>query len=451
MNTEGAEGSGSRRRVVIMGAGGRDFHDFNTVFRDDPDCEVVAFTAAQIPGIDDRRYPASLAGPLYPDGIPIVPEAQLASLVEAAAIDEVVFAYSDIPHVEVMHRASSAIAAGADFRLLSSRSTLLKSTSRVVAVCATRTGCGKSQTSRAIARMLRKDGRRVVMVRHPMPYGDLASMAVQRFTTLADIDATDPTVEEREEYEAVVAMGVVMYAGVDYRSILRAAESEADIIIWDGGNNDLPFFRPDLMVTVTDALRPGDGLTHYPGEVNLRLADIVVVNKVDGAAHPDVERAVADAHLVNPDAQIVLTASPTRLEAGPSVEGRRVLVVEDGPTLTHGGMSHGAGTIAARTARAGELIDPRAVAVGSIATTFDRYPHIGPVLPAVGYSAEQLAELESTIAAVDCDVVVIGTPIDLGRLIDIPHPVRRATYESADSGSPTLTEAVMARVQTWTA
>jgi predicted GTPase len=433
-----------------MGAGGRDFHDFNTVFRADADHEVVAFTAAQIPGIDDRRYPAPLAGPLYPDGIPIVPEDQLADLVGDAAVDEVVFAYSDIPHVEVMHRASIAIAAGADFRLLGSRSTLLDSTARVIAVCATRTGCGKSQTSRAIARMLRQEGRHVVMVRHPMPYGDLASMAVQRFTTLADIDATDPTVEEREEYEAVVAMGVVMYAGVDYHAILRAAESEADVVIWDGGNNDLPFFRPDLMVTVTDALRPGDGLTHHPGEANLRLADIVVVNKVDAATGESVDRSIADARRVNPGAQIVRTASPTRLEPGPPVEGQRVLVVEDGPTITHGGMTHGAGTIAARAAGAGELVDPRPVAVGSIADTFDRYPHIGPVLPAVGYGAEQLAELEATIAAVDCDVVVIGTPIDLSRLIDIAHPVRRATYESADAGSPTLAEAVMARVHHWT-
>ncbi len=288
------------------------------------------------------------------------------------------------------------------------------------------------------------------MVRHPMPYGDLESMAVQRFTTLADIDATNPTVEEREEYEAVVAMGVVMFAGVDYHAILRAAEREADVVIWDGGNNDLPFFRPDLMVTVTDALRPSDGRSYHPGEINLRLADIVVVNKVDAAADESVELAIADARCVNPSAEIVRTASPVQLDRGPPVEGRRVLVVEDGPTITHGGMPYGAGTVAARAAGAGGLIDPRPVAVGSIAATFERYAHIGPVLPAMGYGAEQLAELAATIAAVDCDVVVIGTPIDLSRLIDIPHPVRRAIYGSADAGSPTLTEAIMARTRNWT-
>ena len=447
--TDRPDGSSDPTRVVIMGAGGRDFHDFNTVFRDDPTQRVIAFTAAQIPGIADRRYPASLAGPLYPDGIPIVAEDRLAEVVREEAVDEVVFAYSDLPHTEVMHRASIALAAGAGFRLLGTGPTMLGSTARVVAVCATRTGCGKSPTSRAIAAMLRAEGLRVVMLRHPMPYGDLAPMAVQRFATLADIDAAGPTVEEREEYEPVVAMGVVMYAGVDYRAILAAAEREADVIVWDGGNNDLPFVRPDLMVTVTDALRPGDGLTHHPGEANLRLADVVVVNKVDVATAEDVERAAGDARLVNPRATVVRTASPVALGPGPPLHGRRVLVVEDGPTITHGGMPRGAGAVAALAAGAAELVDPRPAAVGSIAGTFARHPHIGPVLPAMGYGPEQLAELEATIAGVDCDAVVIGTPVDLARLVDIARPVRRATYECADAGTPTLREAVMARVRAW--
>ena len=437
------------RRVVIMGAGGRDFHDFNTVYRDDPDREVVAFTATQIPGIDDRRYPASLAGPRYPDGIPIVPEARLADLVEQSGVDEVVLSYSDLPHVEVMHRASLVLATGADFLLLGPHATMLDTATKVIAVCATRTGCGKSQTTRAIARMLVAEGRRVVVVRHPMPYGQLDAMVVQRFASLADIDAAHPTIEEREEYESAVALGVVVYAGVDYEAILRAAEAEADVIIWDGGNNDMPFFRPDVMVTVADALRPGDGLTHHPGEANLRLADVVVVNKVDVAEPSDVSRVVTEVHAVNPDAQIVLTASPVTLDAGPPLDGKRVLVIEDGPTITHGGMPFGAGTVAARAAGASELVDPRAAAVGSIADTYASNPHIGAVLPAMGYGDEQLADLAATIAATDCDAVVVGTPIDIARLIDIPHPVRRARYESADAGSPTLAEVLMPHVRQW--
>jgi predicted GTPase len=444
----GDPAGGPRRRVVIMGAGGRDFHDFNTVFRDDPAVEVVAFTAAQIPGIDDRRYPPSLAGPLYPEGIPIVAEAHLAGLLGAGPgaaggpVEEVVLAYSDLPHAEVMHRASVALAAGAGFRLLAPRATMLRSTARVVAVCATRTGCGKSQTSRAVARVLLELGLRVVMVRHPMPYGDLEAMRVQRFADLADIDASDPTVEEREEYEAVVAMGLVMFAGVDYRAILAAAEAEADVIVWDGGNNDLPFYRPDLMITVADALRPGDGLTHHPGEANLRMADVVVVNKVDAAPPEAVEEAVAAARAVNPSAEVVLTASPVALGPGPSLEGTRVLVVEDGPTITHGGMPFGAGTVAARAAGASELVDPRPWAVGTIAETFRRHPHIGAVLPAMGYGHEQLADLAATVAATRCDVVVVGTPIDLTRLVDLGHPSRRATYESADAGPLRLADVV---------
>jgi predicted GTPase len=360
----------------------------------------------------------------------------------------VVFAYSDLPHVEVMHRASLVLAAGAGFRMLAPSATMLRSTAKVIAVCATRTGCGKSQTVRAIARLLLAEGRRVVAVRHPMPYGDLEAMAVQRFATLADIDASDPTVEEREEYEAIVGEGVVLYAGVDYAAILRAAEAEADVVLWDGGNNDLPFFRPDLMITVADALRPGDGLTHHPGEANLRMADVVVVNKVD-AADADPERVVAEATAVNPAAIVVRTASPVTLAAGPDLAGARVLVIEDGPTITHGGMPFGAGTTAARAGGAGELVDPRSAAVGSIAETYRTYPHIGAVLPAMGYGAAQLADLEATIAAVDCDVVVIGTPMDLGRLLAIRQPVRRVTYDSADAGSPTLAEVVRERTSSW--
>lgn len=437
------------RRVVIMGAGGRDFHDFNTVYRDDPDHEVVAFTAAQIPGIDDRRYPPSLAGPRYPDGIEIVPEDRLAELVERSLVDEVVLSYSDLSHVEVMHRASRVLATGADFRLLGPGATMLTSSARVIAVGATRTGCGKSQTTRAIARMLLAEGPRVVVVRHPMPYGQLDTMAVQRFASLADIDAAHPTIEEREEYESATALGVVVYAGVDYQAILRAAQTEADVIIWDGGNNDLPFFRPDVMVTVADALRPGDGLTHHPGEANLRLADVVVVNKVDAASPQDVSRVVDDVQDVNPAARVVLTASPVVLDPGPPLDGAHVLVIEDGPTMTHGGMPFGAGTVAARDAGAAELVDPRTAAVGSIADTFARYPHIGAVLPAMGYGDDQLADLEATIAAVDCDAVVVGTPVDIARLVAIPHPVRRARYESADAGVPTLADVVLPRVRTW--
>ncbi|HEX6421581.1 MAG TPA: cyclic 2,3-diphosphoglycerate synthase [Acidimicrobiales bacterium] len=439
----------ARRRVVILGAGGRDFHDFNTVYRDDPGHEVVAFTATQIPGIDDRRYPASLAGPLYPDGIPIVPEDRLADLVAEAGVDDVALCYSDLSHVEVMHIGSRVLATGAGFRLHGPGATMLRAAVPVVAVGATRTGCGKSQTTRAIARLLLAEGRRVVVVRHPMPYGRLDAMAVQRFASLADIDTAHPTIEEREEYEAATALGVVVYAGVDYQAILRAAEAEADVIVWDGGNNDMPFYRPDLMVTVADALRPGDGLTHHPGEANLRRADVVVVNKVDAAAPGDVARVVEDACRVNPGAMVVRTASPVTLDPGPSLAGARVLVIEDGPTITHGGMPFGAGTVAARGAGAAELVDPRPAAVGSIAETYARYPHIGAVLPAMGYGDAQLADLAATIAAVDCDAVVVGTPIDIARLVDISHPVRRARYESADAGSPTLAEAVLPRIRAW--
>ena len=427
------------QKVVVMGAGGRDFHDFNLVFREDADTRVVAFTAAQIPGIDDRAYPASLAGPLYPDGIPIVPEERLAELIHAEAVDEVVLAYSDLAHEDVMHKASIALAAGADFRLLGPRSTMLLATKPVVSVTAVRTGCGKSQTSRRIGSLLRAAGLRVALVRHPMPYGDLESMRTQRFASLADIDEAHPTIEEREEYEAPVALGMTVYAGVDYGEILALAEAEADVIVWDGGNNDFPFFAPDLSVVVVDPLRAGDELAYHPGEANLRRADVVVVNKIDSAELAQLETVLKDIRLVNVEAHIVLARSPVELRDGPPLEGRRVLVVDDGPTLTHGGMPFGAGTVAAREAGAAELVDPRPCAVGSIAETFARYPDLR-VLPAMGYSDEQLAELERTIDACDCDVVVTGTPIDLARLIRSRHPIRHATYRLEEVGGVPLVD-----------
>jgi predicted GTPase len=428
--------------VVIMGAGGRDFHDFNVVFRDDPESRVVAFTAAQIPGIDHRTYPPSLAGPLYPDGIPIVPESRLRDLIADDDVDEIVCAYSDLSHDEVMHKASIALAAGADFRLLGPRATMLDPSKPVVAVTAVRTGSGKSQTSRKIGRILIDAGLRVALVRHPMPYGDLEAMRVQRFASLAEIDASHPTLEEREEYEAPVELGIVVYAGVDYAAILAQAEAEADVILWDGGNNDLPFFRPDLHLVVVDPLRAGHELHYHPGEANLRLADVVVVNKLDSAGPAALERVLADVAAANPGATVIRAASPVTLDEGPPVAGRCVLCVEDGPTVTHGGMPFGAATVAAQHEGARMRVDPRATAVGSIAQVYEDYPHIGAVLPAMGYGDEQLAELEATINATDCDVVLTGTPIDLGRLIDSRHPIRHVRYELEEIGRPTLADAL---------
>ena len=430
------------RNVLIMGAGGRDFHDFNVVYRDDPEANVVAFTAAQIPGIENRVYPSALAGAGYPDGIPVLPEEQLPELVRRLGVDEVVFAYSDVSHEDVMHRASIVLAAGADFRLLGPRATMLRSTRPVVAVCAVRTGSGKSQTSRRVGRILLDAGLDVALVRHPMPYHDLEAMRVQRFATLADIDDSQPTVEEREEYERPVELGMVMYAGVDYGEILASAEEEADVIVWDGGNNDLPFFHPDLLIVVVDPLRPGDELHYHPGEANLRMADVVVINKVDSADAGSVARVLDDVAALSPGATVVRAASPVTLEDGPPVEGRRVLVVEDGPTITHGGMPFGAGTVAAQQAGAAVRVDPRPYAVGSIAETLHAYPHIGPVLPAMGYSAEQLRDLEATVNAVDCDLVVAGTPIRLDRVIQSRQPVRHVSYELEELGRPTLSEAL---------
>jgi predicted GTPase len=428
------------RRVVIMGAGGRDFHDFNTVFRDDPEIRVVAFTAAQIPGIAGRTYPPSLAGGFYPEGIPILPEEELPAIVRDHRVDEVVLAYSDLSHEDVMHKASIALAAGADFRLVGPRATMLRSTKPVVAVCAVRTGAGKSQTSRRVGRLLLDAGLTVALVRHPMPYGDLERMRVQRFASMAEIDASNPTIEEREEYEEPVRQGMVMYAGVDYRAILDRAQAEADVVIWDGGNNDFPFFAPDLHITVADPLRAGHELRYHPGETNLRMADVVVINKVDTAGLGAVAAVAANVAAVNPRATIVKAASPVALEPGPSLAGARVLVVEDGPTLTHGGMPYGAGTVAAQQAGASSFVDPRPFAVGSIADTLRAYPAIGTVLPAMGYGPRQIEELRATIDAADCDVVVAGTPIDLRRVVHTTHPVRQARYELREIGSPTLAD-----------
>ncbi len=437
------------RTIIIMGAGGRDFHVFNTVFRGRDDAQVVAFTAAQIPGIDNRRYPSSLAGPGYETGIPIRPESELEQIVAEHGVDEVVLAYSDLAYETVMHLAARVQAAGADFRLVGPDATMLRSSKPVVAVCATRTGCGKSQTSRYVGRLLLDAGLRVALVRHPMPYGDLEAMRVQRFATLADIDASNPTIEEREEYEEPVRQGMVMYSGVDYAAILRAAEAEADVVIWDGGNNDFSFYRPDVLITVADPLRPGHELAFHPGEVNLRMADIVVINKVDVADLADVAHVVANVESVNPNATIVRAASPVTLDDGPSLVGARVLVIEDGPTITHGGMPFGAGTVAARQAGATTFVDPRPHAVGSIVSTFERFPHIMAVLPAMGYGVDQIEELAKTIDACECDVVVTGTPFDLRRLIDVRHPVRHATYELQPVGEPNLATALEPYVSAW--
>ena len=426
------------RKVIIMGAGGRDFHNFNVAFRGETDAEVVAFTATQIPGIDDRVYPAALAGARYPKGVPICPEEELVQLIRQHAVDEVILAYSDLRHETVMHKASIVLAAGADFRLMGPDATMLHSSKPVVAVCATRTGCGKSQTSRKVGQTLLDAGLTVALVRHPMPYGDLEVMRVQRFASLEDIDASKPTIEEREEYEEPVRMGMVMYAGVDYEAILRSAEQEADVVIWDGGNNDFPFFAPDLLIVVADPLRAGHELLYHPGEANFRMADVVVINKVDSAVAHDVEQVVENIETVNPLAKIVFAKSPPKLEYGPDLLGKRVLVVDDGPTLTHGEMPFGAGLVAARNAGAARIVDPRPYAVGSIKETLDRWPQLTNVLPAMGYSDGQLWELATTINAAECDVVVTGTPIDLSRLIQSRHPIRHVRYGLEEVGAPTI-------------
>jgi predicted GTPase len=430
------------RKVIIMGAGGRDFHNFNVAFRDDPNTEVVAFTATQIPGIDERTYPPALAGPRYPRGIQIRPEEELTQLIREHGVDEVILSYSDLKHETVMHKASIVLAAGADFRLMGPDATMLHSSKPVVAVCATRTGCGKSQTSRKVGQTLLDAGLKVALVRHPMPYGDLEAMSVQRFASIEDIDASNPTVEEREEYEEPVRMGMIMYAGVDYEAILRSAEKEADVVIWDGGNNDFPFFAPDLLIVVVDPLRPGHELRYHPGETNLRMADVVVINKVDSAAAHDVEHVVENIEAMNPMATVLFANSPPKLDPGPSLAGKVVLVVDDGPTLTHGEMPFGAGLVAARNAGAAKIVDPRPYAVGSLKEVFTKWPQLTNELPAMGYSTAQIAELEQTINAADCDVVVTGTPIDLSRLINARHPIRHVRYELEEVGKPTIAEVV---------
>jgi len=435
----------ARTRVLIAGAAGRDFHNFNVVYRDRDDVEVVAFTATQIPNIEGRVYPAELAGPLYPEGIPILPEPELETVVREHDIEEVVFAYSDVTHEHVMHIGSRALAAGASYRLLSPAETMLASSAPTVAICAVRTGSGKSQTTRRVAGILREAGRRVAVLRHPMPYGDLARQAVQRFETYEDLDANDCTIEEREEYEPHLAEGNLVFAGIDYAAILRLAEQEADVIVWDGGNNDTPFVRPDLHLVVVDPHRAGHELLYHPGETNLRMADVCVVNKVDSASQDGIDAVLASIRKHNPEAEAVLAASPIELEEnGIRVEGKRVLCIEDGPTLTHGEMAFGAAVLAAKAHGAAELVDPRPFAVGSIAETFAAYPHVGPLLPAMGYGRAQMEELRETIERSDADVVLIGTPIDLRRLIDFDKPALRVSYRLEEVGEPTLAD-VLAR------
>jgi predicted GTPase len=429
---------GEVTRVVIVGAAGRDFHDFNVVYRDDPRFQVVAFTAAQIPDIAGRRYPPTLAGARYPDGIPIVPEAALEELCRRRGVGLVAFAYSDVPHAHVMHVASRALAVGADFTLLGPDRTMLRASVPVIAVSAVRTGCGKSQTARWIARRLRDRGLRVAVIRHPMPYGDLERQAVQRFAARVDLDTARCTVEEREEYEPHLAAGNVVYAGVDYARIVQLAQAEADVIVWDGGNNDFPFIRPDLHLVLVDPLRPGHETSHHPGEAVLRMADVVVIAKTNAAAPADVERVADAARRVNPGAVVVRAASPIRLDHPAAVRGKRVVVVEDGPTTTHGGMAYGAGYVAAIEVGAAEVVHPRAYAVPEIAALYDTYPHLGPVLPAMGYSASQLDALARSIDAVPADVVVSGTPVDLAALVRVAKPVVRARYEFAEAETPGL-------------
>jgi len=425
-------------KVLIMGAAGRDFHNFNVYFRDNPDYTVVAFTATQIPNIEGRVYPPELAGARYPDGIPIYPESELLRLVREQHVDQVIFAYSDVPHEYVMHKASMVNAAGADFRLMGANATMLRSAKSVVAVCAGRTGSGKSQTTRRVCDILKEMGRRVVVVRHPMPYGDLAAQACQRYATYGDMDRYECTIEEREEYEPLIDRGVTLYAGVDYERILHEAESEADVIVWDGGNNDTPFYRPDLYIVVLDPLRAGHEMLYYPGETNLRSSDVVVINKVDTADASAVDSVRQNVMRENPTARIIEAASPIFVDDPGLLRGKRVLVIEDGPTLTHGGMSYGAGVVAARRFGAAEIMDPRPYAVGSIVATYEKYPTTGNVLPAMGYGAEQVAELEQTVANTPCDLVVVATPIDLRRVIKIDKPSDRVRYELQEIGKPDL-------------
>jgi predicted GTPase len=427
-----------RRRVIILGAAGRDFHNFLSCYRDDPQAEVVAFTATQIPSIAERRFPASLAGPSYPDGIPIYPETDLVGLIAALHVDEVVFAYSDVAHQTLMVLAQTVLAAGANFTLLGPHATMLASQVPVIAVCAVRTGCGKSAVTRRVVALLRQQGLRPVVVRHPMPYGDLAAQRVQRFTTLDDLDRQHCTIEEREEYAPHVEQGTIVYAGVDYQAILRAAETEAGVLVWDGGNNDLPFIHPDVHICLVDPHRPGHETLYYPGLANLRLADIVVISKEDTARADDIRQVKATVQEHNPGAIVIDAAAPLQVSDPALIAGKRVLVIEDGPTLTHGGMTYGAGTIAAQRWGAAEIVDPRPYACGSIAATLQRYPALQRVLPAMGYGAQQIAELAATINATPCDSVVFGTPVDLRHLLTLHVPAVRVSYEIEEIGEPTL-------------
>ncbi|MCJ7619754.1 MAG: cyclic 2,3-diphosphoglycerate synthase, partial [Anaerolineae bacterium] len=412
-------------KVIIMGAAGRDFHNFNVYFRGNPAYQVVAFTATQIPNIEDRIYPPELSGESYPEGIPIYPESELQNLIEELDVDQVVFAYSDVSHDYVMHKAAEVLAAGADLRLLGPKATMLKSELPIISICAVRTGAGKSQTTRRVADILETLGKRVVTVRHPMPYGTLADQICQRFSSYEDLDRHHTTIEEREEYEPHIDRGGVVYAGVDYELILREAEKEADVILWDGGNNDLPFYRPDLHIVVADPHRAGHELAYYPGEANVRMADVVVINKIDTADFEDISTVRRNVRSINPRAVVVEAASPITVEDPKEIRGKKVLVVEDGPTLTHGGMSFGAGTVAAQRFGAAETVDPRPYAVGSIKETYDKYPTIGPLLPAMGYGPQQVKELEETINATPCELVVVATPIDLRRVARIDRPCDR--------------------------
>ena len=434
----------ARTRVLLVGAAGRDFHNFNLVYRGDPEYDVVAFTATQIPNIDGRVYPAELAGSLYPEGIPILPESALEELIREHEIDEVVFAYSDVTHEHVMHVGSRALAAGASYRLLSPQLTMLRSSKPVVAICAVRTGSGKSQTTRRVAELLREAGKRVAVLRHPMPYGDLTKQAVQRFERYEDLDAADATIEEREEYEPHLAEGNLVFAGIDYEQILRLAEREADVILWDGGNNDTPFIEPDIHIVVVDPHRPGHELRYHPGETNLRMADVCLVNKMDTATQEGIDAVLNSIRENAPTAKVVLAASPFLIEGDPEeIRGKRVLAIEDGPTLTHGEMTYGAAVLAAKANGAAELVDPRPYAVGSIAKTFAAYPHVGALLPAMGYGREQMEDLRETIRRCEADLVLIGTPIDLRRLIELDTPALRVTYRLQEIGEPTLKDVLV--------
>ncbi len=432
-------------RTLIMGAAGRDFHNFNVYYRNNPAYEVVAFTATQIPNIDGRRYPRELAGEQYPNGIPIYPEHDLVSLIKNEKIDQVVFAYSDISHNFIMGKASEVLAAGADFRLLGTKNTQVKSTKPVISIGAVRTGAGKSQTTRHVARILRDMGYKVAAIRHPMPYGNLIAQAVQRFADYDDLEEYECTIEEREEYEPHLENGVIVYAGVDYERILRQAEQEVDIILWDGGNNDLPFYVSDYHIVVADPHRPGHERTYHPGEANVRAADVLVINKIDTANPENVMTVRENLRVLNPSAVIVEAASPIFVDDPAAIRGARVLVIEDGPTLTHGEMAYGAGWVAARRFGAGTIVDPRPYAVGSIAATYAKYPTTGNVLPAMGYGDQMMKELEETINAMDVDLVIIGTPIDLSRLLKINKPTQRVRYELQEIGQPTLTELLSAK------